>query len=112
MSARITLSILAMAGALQAEIDSAEGREVVDSMADPSSVGAWGRVHRFTFSAMPRLQHRFRFRPGDAKEGAGDAFGAPVALFPVLQCRVRGERVLGAFRSLRIGGANRSLAPP
>ena len=34
---------------------------------------------------MKRLQHRLRVAFGDAEEGAGGAFGAAVALLPVLQ---------------------------
>ncbi len=34
---------------------------------------------------MQRLQHRLGMAFGDAEQGAGGAFGAAVALFPVLQ---------------------------
>ena len=34
---------------------------------------------------MQRLQHRFRVAFGDAEKGAGGAFGAAVALLPILQ---------------------------
>jgi len=34
---------------------------------------------------MQRLQHGLQMRFRDAQEGAGDAFGAAVALFPFLE---------------------------
>ena len=37
------------------------------------------------FSRVKRLQHGLRVAFGDAEEGAGGAFGAAVALLPVLQ---------------------------
>lgn len=48
MSARITLSILAMAGVLRTEIASGEGREGVGSMPDPSSLGSSFNAGSFT----------------------------------------------------------------
>ena len=42
-------------------------------------------VLRFTFLAMPRFWRRFRVGPCDAQKCAGGAFGAAVALLPVLE---------------------------
>jgi len=46
----------------------------------------WRQITQIhTRSAMQRLQHRLRVGFRDAEEGAGGAFGASVALFPVLE---------------------------
>jgi hypothetical protein len=48
-------------------------------------MGAWAQASRIhILSPMQRLQHRLRVGFRDAEEGAGGAFGAPEALFPVL----------------------------
>jgi hypothetical protein len=46
---------------------------------------------------MQRLQHRLRVGFRDAEEGAGGAFGAAVALFPVLE-GAGGKKEIGDWR--------------